>query len=111
MIDDNGRSNLPIILGHPILATIGSLTDVMNGTLTLYISGDKQEFHMCHNMNMKEEDKVKIRLRELKLNACYLQLLFWPHSKIKRLNEEKCALVVKGLFESQTRSKMLSKDA
>lgn len=41
MIDCNGRSNFPIILGRPLLAMGGTLIKVLKGTLTFHVGGER----------------------------------------------------------------------
>ncbi|XP_074311785.1 uncharacterized protein LOC141647475 [Silene latifolia] len=43
-------SNIPIILGHPCLATGGALIDVKNGKLSLQVGDDKMEFSLKNSM-------------------------------------------------------------
>lgn len=59
VVNDNGRSNLQIILRRLLLQMGGAFIDVMHRTLTFNVSGEKQKFQVCQNLTTKDENKRK----------------------------------------------------
>ena len=56
VLDMKEDQNIPILLGHPFLATVEALIDVKEGTLKLRVQGESIEFKMFEALKLPVDD-------------------------------------------------------